>query len=538
MKKILTKKYYIILIAIVALGGFYFFSKNGNGEQEYFIVERGNLVQELFETGSIEKGEDVSVSFKESGRMESVYVKEGQKIKRGDVVAVIDKRDLNISLREAEAALSSLQAVLDGVLNPIKKEDVDFYEARVSSAKTALKVAEDGLREQEKISKEEQRTAHQNTPTLLGSVYQKIKDIEIDIVRIARDYFSSMVTAETTSGRRSRDIIKRSTLKIEEYKNLALRSDVGFDEKNSALKEVEIELKVIMKEIDNLISVAESNFYKDQFLKVDVDLLRLYRSTINGILGEVVIHTGSLSAISVKINADLTRTEGGVASAKSALSETERGLLQIKADPRLSDVKAREADIKQARARIELLKNRIADTTLVSPVSGVVSKVLARGGEVVLGGSPVIIVSPEEEMQIAIEVYEGDIAKVKVGDKVSAKFVAFPNEEFEGEVVFINPTGKIIDGVIYFSIKIILDNYPVNTLSQMTVDVTIKTAEKNDVLLIPERVAYKRDGKEFVQIALDEEVREVEIITGLRGEGRIIEVISGLEEGDRLLLER
>ncbi len=537
MKKILAKKYYIILIIVLVIGLFYLLSNNGNGEQEYFTVEKGNLVQEIFETGSTEKGEGVSLGFKEGGRIESVFVKEGEKIKRGDVIATLDKRDINVSLREAEAALASLQATLDGVLNPTKKEDIDLYEARVASARTALRIAEDGLKEQEKISQEEKRVAHQDTPTFLGGVYQQVKDIEIDIVRIARNYFSSMVTKETTSGRRSRDKIKRSTAEIEEYKNLALKSNVSFEEKNSALREVEKELRIIMKEIDNLIDVAESNFYKDQFLKADVDLLRLYRSTINTALGEVVSYIGLLSTTSVKIDADLARARSGVDSAKSALNEAEQALLQIKADPRLSDVRAREADIKQARARIDLLRNRMSDATLTSPVSGVVSNVLARGGEVIMSGASVAVVSPEEDMQIAIDVYEGDIAKVSVGDKVSAKFVAFPDKDLEGEVVFINPTGKVIDGVVYFSIKIILDNYPENVLPQMTVDVTIKTAEKRDVLLIPERVIYRRDGREFVQAMVNGELKEVEIETGLRGEGRMIEVISGLKEGSRVLLE-
>lgn len=537
MKKILTKKYFIILAVALIGGAVYLFSNNENGDVDYFIAEKGDLIQELFETGSTEKGDDISLAFREGGKIESVSVKEGQKIKRGDVVAVVDKRDLNTSLREAEAALSSLRATLDGVLNPTRKEDVDFYEARVSSAKTAIRIAEDKLREQEKISEEEKKIAHQSTPVLLGSVYKQIKDIEIDIVRIARDYFSSMVVAETTSGRRSRDIIKRSTSNIEEYKNLALRSDVGFEEKNEALKEVEAELRIILKEIDSLINVAESSFYKDRFLKTDVDLLRLYRSTTNVVLGEIVAHIGSLSSTSVKINAELTMARGNVDSAKSALSEAERSLLQIKADPRSSDIRAREADIRQAEARIELLKNRMADTRLVSPAGGVVSNVLARGGEVVGGGVPVVIIAPEEEMQIAIDIYEGDIAKVKVGDRVSAKFVAFPNEIFEGEVVFINPIGRIIDGVIYFSVKIILDNYPENALPQMTVDITIRTAEKKDVVLIPERAIYRKEGKEFVQIIVNGELKEIEIETGLRGEGRMIEIISGVSEGDRILIE-
>ncbi len=537
MKKILTKKYYIILVVLLIVSGAYFFSGNGNGEQEYFTVSRGNLAQELFETGSTEKGDDISLSFKESGKIESVFVKEGEIIKRGDVVAVLDKRDLNIALREAEAGLSSFRATLDGVLNPIKKEDVELYEARVSSAKTALSVAEDGLREQKRISEEEKKIVHQNTPVLLGNVYQQVKDIEIGVVRIAREYFSSMVATETTSGRRSRDAIKRITVNIEQYKELAIKSDVGFEEKNSALEETEKELRAIIRELDNLISVAESDFYKDRFLKADVDLLRLYRSTANNVLGEVVAHVGLVSTTSVKINADITRAEGAVSSAKSNLSEAERALSQVKASPRSSDIRAREADIKQAEARIDLLRNRIADTTLTSPVAGVVSNVLARSSEVVAGGSPVVVISPEEEMQVGIDIYEGDISKVKIGDRIKAKFVAFPDEEFEGEVVFINPTGRIIDGVIYYAIKIMLDEYPEKVLPQMTVDITIKTAQREDVLLVPERVIYRKDGKEFVQIIANGELKEAEIETGLRGEGRMVEIISGLSEGDRLLLE-
>jgi HlyD family secretion protein len=536
MKKKINKKYYYIGVgAFLILLSFLIF-RNGKEEFSFVTVERGNLTQELFETGSTEKGDDIRLGFKEGGRIESVLSKEGERVSRGTVIATVDKKDLELSLREAEAALASAQATLQRFLSGSTTEELEVVNLAVKSAEVALLSAENNLKEQEKITDEMLRTSYQNVATLIGNVFSTVKEVEIGVDALTNTYFTGLVVSETISGRKSRDTIKKKVKEIENYKSLAANT-TSYKEREDALENVESALKTIIGEIDNIISVADSSFYKDRISSTEKEVLRTYRGLVNGSLSEVIALRGVISSVKAEVNAVLTAAKGGVDSAKSALNQAKAERSRITANPEKTDKSIREAAVTQAKARVDLFKSRIADATLRSPVSGTISNILVSSGEVVAPGSPVAVIVPEKDVQIAVDIYEGDISKVSVGNEAKAIFVAFPGEEFEGEVVFINPTGKVIDGVIYYGIKVVLNQYPERVLPQMTVDVTIKTAEKENVLLLPERAVRRKDGKNLVLVLENGEKTEKEIVLGLRGEGRMAEVISGLSEGDSVIIE-
>jgi len=535
----IIKSPYIIITVIAIIGLIFFLLSNGEEEISFISVERGDLAQEVFETGSTEKGEDVRVSFKEGGRITSLLVKEGESIERGDLIAEIDRRDLQISLREAQAALSSANANLEKLLEGASVEELDVVDSAVRSAQVALDLAEENKREQEKVTNEMLRSAHQNTNTLLGEINTTTNMIKRGVDDLTNKHFTRFVTEETREGRRIRDVIRRSAREIENYKDLA--EGASFEDKTKALREVESNLKTIISELDNLIDVIESDFYEDRISQTEADIIRGYRShptsrsNATTALAEVTSLLGSISSVNAEVDAKLTAARGNVNSAESALNQAKSELSRAKADPRSSDIQNARGVVDQARARVELFESRITDTYLRSPVSGIISASLAREGEVVSLGSPVAVIVPDEDIQVGIDIYEGDIAKINEGDKVEATFVAFPGEKFDGEVVFINPVGKIVDGVVYFEVKIILDDYPENTLPQMTVDIVIETGRRENVLIVPERSVITRDGKSIVRVYDNGDIVEKEVVVGLRGEGRMVEVVSGLEEGDKIV---
>lgn len=70
----------------------------------------------------------------------------------------------------------------------------------------------------------------------------------------------------------------------------------------------------------------------------------------------------------------------------------------------------------------------------------------------------------------------------------------------------------------------------------MTADVTIKTNEKNNVLFIPQRAIIYKNGNKFVRIPDGKNYKEIPVITGLKGENGEIEIISGLEENQKIIV--
>lgn len=532
----MTKKIYIIIgVVFLAVAGFLLL-RNEKEEQSFETVEKGTLTQEIFESGSTEKGEDVNLGFKEGGRVNSVYVREGESVSRGEVIAELDREELQISLREARASLSSAEANLQKVLEGASTEELNLVSTTVSSAEKNLISAEEALEDQERLAEEMLKNAHQNTSTFLGNVFMSVKEVKDDVVDFSKEYFSSFVVSETASGRKSRDSIRRSVGEIEEYRDIVQR-DVDFEEKKKALVETEKQLKIILGELDNLIDVAESDFYEDRVTQADKTLLKTHRNTVNTYAAETASLIGSISSVEAETNSLLNQAKASVISAESNLDTAKAELSKVEAGSGDADTKSARAAIDQASARVDLIQKRIREATLRSPVSGTVSSVLAREGEVISPGAPVAIVVPDKDIQISVDIYEGDVASISVGNPVKASFVAFPNRDFEGEVTFINPTGKISDGVVYYEVKIILDEYPENILPRMTVDVTIQTAQKEGVLILPDRDIQRREGRYFVNVLENGRVVEKEVELGITGEGRRVEIITGLKEGEKILTQ-
>jgi len=114
--------------------------------------------------------------------------------------------------------------------------------------------------------------------------------------------------------------------------------------------------------------------------------------------------------------------------------------------------------------------------------------------------------------------------------------VAFPDQSFAGKVLSIDPAEKIVDGVVYYEIVITFESVPEGIKPGMTADLTIKTALKENVLTVPEDAILEKDGKTVVETLEDGLVKEKEVTVGLKGTGDMVEIISGLEGGEKVIL--
>ena len=69
----------------------------------------------------------------------------------------------------------------------------------------------------------------------------------------------------------------------------------------------------------------------------------------------------------------------------------------------------------------------------------------------------------------------------------------------------------------------------------MTADITISTAQKENVIAIPQRAIIRQDGNKFVRVARGTAIEQVQVQTGLQSSDGTIEILSGIAEGDRVI---
>ncbi|PLX22170.1 hypothetical protein C0584_00245 [Candidatus Parcubacteria bacterium] len=254
------------------------------------------------------------------------------------------------------------------------------------------------------------------------------------------------------------------------------------------------------------------------------------------------ITTAKNNLTNVKNNGDqqLASLEGRVESANQSLFVAQAELNRVKSPARAEDISLYQAQYRQAEAELNSVTNQIEKTKLKAPIDGVVSKINFEVGEQYNVGRVVATVISETEYRIDVDISESDIPKVKIGDEVSITLDALSEDvKFIGSVSFIEPAETVIQDVIYYKVEITFDSANGNlklVKPGMTANVEITTNEKISILAIPGRAIIDRNGDgKFVKTYNNNVIEEKKVKIGIIGDGGMVEIISGLEEGDEVV---
>lgn len=145
--KKLPVKYKIVLLAVIAIIAFSFFSNNKKAVPlQFVLVKRENIQEEIAGAGILTGKNSASLHFKTSGKLAFVNVKAGDAVEKWQTIAGLDTVELNIDLREAENTLRDKRAVVDKVKDDLKNVGAsETYAQR--QTRTTAEVAQDNAYE-------------------------------------------------------------------------------------------------------------------------------------------------------------------------------------------------------------------------------------------------------------------------------------------------------------------------------------------------------------------------------------------------------
>jgi multidrug efflux pump subunit AcrA (membrane-fusion protein) len=162
-----------------------------------------------------------------------------------------------------------------------------------------------------------------------------------------------------------------------------------------------------------------------------------------------------------------------------------------------------------------------------------------RPGDRVTGTQGLVTIPDVERMNVETSVSEADMGRVHVGQKATVWLEAVPGRPLTGRVAAIGALARSNSDRPFddkrFDVVIALDPADVDVRPEMTARADIALAARPDVLLIPVTAVFEQQGELVVHLAglLGRETRRVEL-----GEmdGAFVEVVGGLDEGDRISL--
>lgn len=227
-------------------------------------------------------------------------------------------------------------------------------------------------------------------------------------------------------------------------------------------------------------------------------------------------------------------------------------------------VKAAEAEVKVAKKQLEQLqeeykvssyrvskekaayqqaRQNLTDYRIVSPVDdAVVAQINGTAGSVVINSNnnttdPFIVLADGDNYWFEASVEDVEALKIKEGMKVYINLDAYPDDELPGKVLFVSPVAEL-DANDLASYKVIIELEPTEKifLSDMMGEAKLVSQEVKDVLKIPGEALVNKGGRQYV-IVRDPAggFQEKEVQTGFTN-GREVEITSGLQEGDEVVV--
>jgi RND family efflux transporter MFP subunit len=432
---------------------------------------------------------------KTSAEVVEVYVKNGDAVKKGDIIAKLDSETLEKNIEKSELAIKNQQTSNDHTLADAQRACDNF--------KYAL---DNGLNSSLNSVQTQKNNAQKALDTLLDS-YNDYVDALKDAVEIGgKPDAYTMVTA--------RDEYEKA---VSEYES-AKESVDALLEKQAALGEFSSTDKL---SLDSFISYMNSCEAKVTSAK------EAYKVAVNNYCDSF---DASLKSLVDNIDTATTALDTATESYNSVKLQLDQQLASLEATLQ----KAKDTlSLESANKDLENLKDSLKNYVISAPCDGIVTSLNVDEGDMVGTGSVAATVSNLGELEISIKIDEYSILNTEIGKQVEI-YIDSIGRTYEGTITWIANNATIAQGVSYFeaTVEFNADEY---VRGGMSVEVKLISSERLGVTSVSvNAINYRADNSAFVYVkdatgALTE--RNVSLGTS---DGNFVEITAGLEAGDKI----
>lgn len=158
-----------------------------------------------------------------------------------------------------------------------------------------------------------------------------------------------------------------------------------------------------------------------------------------------------------------------------------------------SEIALKKLAVTSAESDLTTAQENAAKDTITAPSDGVIAELDVKTGDTVTAGGTVATVFDPNSMETVLSVDELDISKVSVGQKATITLDAVSGKTFSGSVTQIDPIGSSSNGVSTYSVTVSIDN-PSGIKVGMTTNADIITQSKTDVVVLPASALVLKEG--------------------------------------------
>ena len=496
----LIKAIVILLMVMVMVGSSACSVEKQASSQPRAVISKGDITVRVSGTGKAIYANDIKLGFDTAGKIKILTAIKGETVTKGTILAKLDTDNLELALLQAK--VNEAQAL----------KSVTQAEIAVGQAEIAVKQAGINLSQTQsaKIQAESAITVAQfdlDKIQAVSDIKDKIMALQIAIGTARENQRFANASGDTSSF---------------SYLNQRLGElNAELDSKNADLQ------KLLGKDENSGVAPYEIMIY-DPF----TETYSMGGQTYNRLLVEdIQIKEHQL---------EIART--GVEEAKQRIEQAIQNVAVLEQNVVLSNETVKQAKLasEQASKAVEVAQNQLSHATITAPFDGIITTVDVKQGDYIVSpglsaGTPIYMVDAKS-LEIRSRIDEIDIAGIKTGQKAAISLEALSNKKFDGIVTSVSTipiTTSSNSGLVEYEVTIGFDGVPPDQIkSGMSANAEIITAEKNDVLLVPNKsIKQNSQGQKFVDILINQKIQEQSIILGIT-DGTQTELIGGIKEGD------
>jgi multidrug efflux pump subunit AcrA (membrane-fusion protein) len=496
--------------AVVVLAGGFFYTRYhsrasaSTAALRTVSVQNGLVQQTASAAGTVTAPTDLTLNFQNSGLLTSLNVSLGQTVTVGQVLAAEDATTANNQLAQAKANLIAAQAKLQ----------------QLQEGLTAAQKAQD-------------QVAATQAQSALTQAQTSLADTQASIAQDARNLQAAVNQAQTTlnaaQATQSQDATTNAAAVAAAQAQLA--ADQAAPNPNAT---------TIAKDESDL---AAAQAAQQSATTKDSTSVQQAQDALTGAMN--VQSTGTLKDTQSRHTA-----ENAVTNAQNALAATLAANAVKEAPPLPGDLATAEAAVTTGQSTVAQDQTLVDETTLVSPVAGVVAAISTQPGELVSGGGTTssssstttssstskgfIEITGVNNLQVTAGFAETDAANLKVTQPATISFNALPSVSLAGHVVSVNTQPTVVSNVVTYNATIAFDQTSPLVKDGMSANVNVVVNQVN-AEYVPSLAVKSVGGNSTVTTLVNGKQATVPISVGLVGDTNT-QILGGVAAGTTVVL--
>jgi RND family efflux transporter MFP subunit len=445
---------------------------------------------ETWYSGKTAAAESVSVSAGVSGKVTALNFDVGDKVKTGDTLMQLDDTDINGQINLIQAQIDQANVAVKSAQNGLNDVTGGQYQAQILQQQASIDSYNKQL-DSAAIASKNAQIALDNAKLAESSAQINKDNADVALKTAQSAYDDAQKAFNNTQILFNGGVVAQNDLDS---------AQSGLDQASAALAQA----KNAVSQTSNALNQAQNA-----------------TSQAQNAMSSAQVSTSQLTDARNKAQQGLNLTEGAITD--DSTKQAQLAVEQAQAAEKILEVQLTNA------------KQSLSDTTVTSPIDGVVSARNTDKGQYASPTVPSFVIVNLDKMDINVEVSDQYVNSLKAGQSVQVEIPALSDDPMDGTITMVSPSANVATGT--YPVKIEVDNSNGAIMEGMYAEARfIWQHDSKDAVVLPSDAVLTGGDTPYVFVIKDGVAVKTPVTVGVN-DGTDVEILSGVASGDAVAID-